>query len=441
MVHILFPFQLAEDIDKKSTKLFKDYLFHIPGRADFKYHKLKLAWVEATCQVFSKENNVPFIAFSALKKLTGPVTIYDPLDFDILDLFVKIFGDRLTVLGLKKSFMLEEGDLNNIYKKMVKHKDSHLSHKVFFDHVKDRFNILKGVASTDEENRESIRYLKGRKIEDAPLMFENKGALGTVCNEAIKTVNAKYPGYPGVADNLKHLPICKKDAVLYFAKFVKERLPMYGKLQDAIDNESIVLFHSHCSYLINVGLLTPRFVIDAVLLESKKSKIPLNSVEGFIRQVLGWRDFCHFIYHFWGRELKAKMIERKTGANLDMNAWYQGKTGITPIDTEIEKIRMWAWAHHIIRLMVFLNFMKLNDIKVYDIYKWFMTFVSLDAYEWVMVSNIMVMGYYDKRFMRRGYVSSSNYILKMSNYKKDGKWDITWNELYARYVKKNGRLG
>lgn len=113
-----------------------------------------------------------------------------------------------------------------------------------------------------------------------------------------------------------------------------------------------------------------------------------------------------------------------------------GKTGILPIDNEINKINSWAWSHHIIRLMIFLNFMKLNEIKVYDIYKWFITFISLDAYEWVMVSNIMTMGFYNKNFMKRGYISSSNYILKMSNYKKDDKW----NNLYKKYIKKYGRF-
>lgn len=128
------------------------------------------------------------------------------------------------------------------------------------------------------------------------------------------------------------------------------------------------------------------------------------------------------------------------GEALDFNYWYNGKTGFLPIDNEIKKIDSWAWSHHIIRLMIFLNFMKLNEIRVYDIYKWFITFVSLDAFEWVMVSNIMAMGFYNKRFMRRGYVSSSNYILKMSNYKKDGNWNIIWDNLYKNYVKKNGRF-
>ena len=85
-----------------------------------------------------------------------------------------------------------------------------------------------------------------------------------------------------------------------------------------------------------------------------------------------------FIYHFWGKELKKEMILLK-GVSLDFNSWYNGKTGILPIDNEIKKIDSWAWSHHIIRLMIFLNFMKLNEIRVYDIYKWFITFISLDC--------------------------------------------------------------
>ena len=105
------------------------------------------------------------------------------------------------------------------------------------------------------------------------------------------------------------------------------------------------------------------------------------------------------------------------------------------IDTEIKKAINYGYAHHIIRLMVFLNFLILSEINPNDIYKWFMEIVSIDAYDWVMIPNIYSMGYFSSIGMKRPYLSSSNYILKMSNYKKNGKWELLWNSLFRNFVK------
>jgi hypothetical protein len=117
------------------------------------------------------------------------------------------------------------------------------------------------------------------------------------------------------------------------------------------------------------------------------------------------------------------------------------ETGVAPIDREIAKVSTRAWAHHIVRLMVFMNYMKIDGIRAYDIYKWFSTFVSLDAHEWVMVSNVAAMGHFDKRFMSRAYVSSSRYVLKMSNYEKDGRWEVEWDARYRKFVAIHGAFG
>lgn len=133
-------------------------------------------------------------------------------------------------------------------------------------------------------------------------------------------------------------------------------------------------------------------------------------------------------------------LESLPGSSLDFKKWTSGSVGFKIIDNEIKKVQKYAYSHHIIRLMVFLNYMKLSNIKALDIYKWFMQFVSLDAYEWVMVSNICMMGYFMKspKFMRRSYVSSSNYLVKMSNYKR-GEWCKKWDEMYRKYIAKYGR--
>lgn len=111
------------------------------------------------------------------------------------------------------------------------------------------------------------------------------------------------------------------------------------------------------------------------------------------------------------------------------------------MDLEIAKVRTRAWSHHIVRLMVFLNYMKLLGVRAHDVYKWFSTFVSLDAHEWVMVANVGAMGHFDRRFTARAYVSSSRYVLRMSNYEKDGRWEVAWDDLYRAFVAEHGAFG
>lgn len=226
-------------------------------KKDFKYHKLKLAWNEAICTLFCKTNKIPLITFKELETFQNAdynIIIYDPLDFDILDTFNNMFPNKLTVLNLNNSFILDNISLNSIYNDIFKNE----THKVFFEYVKNKLNFLKNIKSTDSQNRQSIKKLKDN-IPIFPCFINN---YTTICNNAIKFVNENYSDNPGNADNLIYLPICKKDAILYFRKFIKHRFYLYGKMQDAIHDDEILLFHS---YLINVGFLTPKYIFNIII--------------------------------------------------------------------------------------------------------------------------------------------------------------------------------
>ena len=117
--------------------------------------------------------------------------------------------------------------------------------------------------------------------------------------------------------------------------------------------------------------------------------------------------------------------------------WYTGDTGVIPLDYEIKKAVKYGYAHHIVRLMVFMNFFILCEMSPANIYRWFMEIVAIDAYDWVMVSNILAMGFFESNghtVMHRPYLSSSTYIAKMSTYKKDNRWDVIWDALFYRFV-------
>jgi deoxyribodipyrimidine photolyase-related protein len=222
------------------------------------------------------------------------------------------------------------------------------------------------------------------------------------------------------------------------------RFAKYGPYQDAIVDDNVFMYHSVISASLNIGLLTVQYVIQEAV---NTPNIPFNSVEGFIRQVIGWREYMRYIYVYYAPEITHANLPDNNRTFRQMAPWYKGTTGVYPLDQEIKKAVKYAYAHHIIRLMVFMNFFILCEIHPAIIYKWFMEVVSIDAYEWVMVSNIYAMGYFDKGAMRKPYITTSNYILKMSNYKAahaetrsnakalpSKSWAQLWDSLFYRFV-------
>ena len=137
--------------------------------------------------------------------------------------------------------------------------------------------------------------------------------------------------------------------------------------------------------MINCGLLDPRYVLKESLSYSKKNNIPINSVEGFIRQIIGWREFIRGVYYSKGSEERSKNFwgfKRKIP-----NSFYNGTTGIEPVDDTIKKVLKSGYANHIERLMILGNFMVLCEFDPDDVYVWFME-LFIDSYDWVMVPNV-----------------------------------------------------
>jgi len=175
-------------------------------------------------------------------------------------------------------------------------------------------------------------------------------------------------------------------------------------------------------------------LLDISIEFSKANDIPINSTEGFIRQLIGWREFIRGIYiakgsfertnNFWG--FKSKIPK----------SFYDGTTGIEPLDSSIKKVSNTGYIHHIERLMIVGNFMLLCEFDPNEVYRWFME-VSIDSFDWVMVPNVYGMSQFaDGGLMStKPYISSSNYISKMSDYKK-GRWSDIWDGLFWRFMDK-----
>jgi len=217
------------------------------------------------------------------------------------------------------------------------------------------------------------------------------------------------------------------------------------------------LHHSLLSPLLNIGLLQPNEITTAALDAAKKKEIPLNSLEGFIRQVTGWREFIRAVYEREGGQQRTRNywgFKRKIPASF-----WNGTTGIIPIDHLIRQLQKHAYTHHIERLMVLGNFMLLCEFDPDEVYQWFMEWY-IDSYDWVMVPNVYGMTQFaDGGIMTtKPYISGSNYLLKMGNWEKgeplsigndmQANWSEIWDGLFWRFMDKqrkffssNPRLG
>ena len=279
-----------------------------------------------------------------------------------------------------------------------------------------------GQWSFDPENRKKLP--KGIRVPETRRPEEGEFVV-----EARHYVRAHFPDAIG-SDAEFGYPTDHAGAAAWLDQFVNERLATFGDYEDAISTTHDVLFHSVLTPMLNIGLLSPRQVIDAAM--ARAGDVPLNSLEGFLRQVTGWREFVRLVYLTHGREQRTRNF---WGFTHDIpTAFYDGTTGVDPVDHVIRQVLRTGYCHHIERLMILGNFLLLCEVDPDSVYRWFME-LFVDAYDWVMVPNVYGMSQYaDGGLMTtKPYISGSNYVLKMSNFKK-GPWCAVWDALYWRFV-------
>ncbi|HCK77139.1 MAG TPA: cryptochrome/photolyase family protein, partial [Gammaproteobacteria bacterium] len=201
---------------------------------------------------------------------------------------------------------------------------------------------LGGKWSLDAENR---KPLPKTLIPPAPGFPQP----GKNTREVMALVKSRFAAAPGDAD-LFCYPATRYQAERWLTRFIDERLASFGDYEDALTTRSDTVYHSLISPLLNLGLLTPADVIRRVMRAHHRSPVPLNSLEGFVRQVIGWREFIRGVYHHFGVEQSSANFFGHRSELTDH--WYDGSTGITPLDHVIRKTQRWGWAHHIERLMV-----------------------------------------------------------------------------------------
>lgn len=446
-IAVLFPHQLFEDHPVLSKNipiyLVEEYLFF----KQYPFHKQKIAYHRATMKCYETyllEKGLEVHYIEALDKRSdvrvlipfleeqGCNTLHciDPTDDWLEKRLAKGRPLGITIQWYDSPMWLNtKSDLSTFFKKEKKkyfqtsfYKDERKTRAILID---GEGNPTGGKWTYDTENRKKYPSKKvppAIQYPDADRYFM----------EAKNYVETHFPNNYGNLGAQPLYPINFKTSVSWLDAFLEYRFTEFGPYEDAIVAENSILHHSVLTPMLNTGLLTPEIVLQKSLAFAAENSVPINSTEGFVRQIVGWREFIRGVYIARGADERTKNFwgfKRKIP-----KSFYTGTTGIYPIDQTIKKVLRTGYCHHIERLMVLGNFMVLCEFDPDAVYQWFME-LFIDAYDWVMVPNIYGMSQYaDGGLMStKPYISGSNYLMKMSNYPK-GDWQAVWDGLFWRFM-------
>lgn len=448
-VNLLFPHQLfmKSPLPLKGTTTFiiEEYLFF----NQYNFHKQKILFHRASMKAYhdfllKKKYDIKYIDaqddLSDIRKLipfllgnkVKNINIIDPCDEWLEKRIKKACDDSGINLNSFDSplYLNTREDLSPFFRE---DKKSFFQTKWYIEQRKKRNILLDsdgtalgGKWSYDTDNRK--KYPKGKTpphiaLPDADKYFKEAYTY-TEKHFSENLGDVSFPLYPTSFSS----------AEKWLDEFLKNRFLEFGPYEDAIVDDEHWLNHSILTPMLNVGLITPQQILTKTLKFIAANDIPINSSEGFIRQIIGWREFIRGIYvakgtqernrNFW--DFKKKIP----------SSFYDGTTGIVPVDKTIKKVLKTGYCHHIERLMILGNFMLLCEFDPDEVYRWFME-LFVDAYDWVMVPNVYGMSQFaDGGLMStKPYISGSNYVLKMSNYKK-GPWTEIWDGLFWRFIDK-----
>ena len=440
-IFIIFPIHLYSDIKNLYNKTV--YLIEEPRYfTDFKYHKLKVAYHRSTMKSYydyllSEKINVKYIQFSEVENAYKEINKFKK------NIYTYDCGDKVLEKRLKKivpniiinqslNFLVNEDLIKKNLQKFYNGKK--YNHQNFYKWQRIRLNILinsdetptGGKWSYDSENRKKLPS----NVKIPPVL---KLEVNNYIEEAKKYVHKYFSNNYGSLDYFIY-PINHDDSKRWLSNFLKNKFENFGIYEDAESERDPFLFHSVLTPMMNIGLLTDTEVLEMTM--KYQNKVPISSFEGFIRQIIGWRNYTYTLYLLEGETMRISNFLNNTN-KLNKEVMWNGSTNILPIDYIINKIVDYSYAHHIERLMYLGNYMLICMIDPNDVYEIFMEW-TIDAYDWVMVPNVYGMTQFADGglMMTRPYFSSSNYILKMSDYKKDS-WCVIYDALYYNFINKH----
>jgi deoxyribodipyrimidine photolyase-related protein len=461
-VNLIFPHQLFEDSPLLENGLpiylIEEFLFF----KQFNFHKQKIAFHRATMkhyEVFLTSKNIEVMYVESTQDIS-----------DIREFIPYLKSEGVTNINyidpvdnwLQKR--IDNGCTSNTIDRVVLDSPLFLNTKddlqPFFRNDKKKYHQTSFY--TDQRNKRHILIEKDGKPTGGKWTFDTENRkkypakktppaiqfpyADAFYAEAQDYVSNHFSNNIGELSSQPLYPTNFETSQQWFQQFLEQRFLEFGTYEDAIIAENSILNHSVLTPMLNVGLITPKAIIDQSIAFAKANNIPINSLEGFVRQIIGWREFIRGIYESRGNDERTRNFWGFT--KKIPKSFYDGTTGIYPIDQTIKKTLQTGYCHHIERLMVLGNFIMLCEFDPDEVYRWFME-LFIDSYDWVMVPNVYGMSQFaDGGLMAtKPYISGSNYLMKMSNYKK-GEWQSIWDGLFWRFMdthrsffKQNPRLG
>jgi deoxyribodipyrimidine photolyase-related protein len=461
-ITLIFPHQLFQQAESlhagrdvymvEEYLYFTQYKFHqqkiVLHRASMQFYKNYLTdkkytvtYIDAQQPIHDVRNLIPHLASLGITE----VHITEVVDFNLHKRIEELFNNSNIKICWYTTPMFINTSAENVEyssgKKTYYQTD-------FYTYQRKKLKILLtpegkpvgGKWTFDTDNRS--KYPKG-KVPPSTIQIAKNKFYTEAQQYAAKYYSANYGT---ITDDIIY-PTTYAESEAWLTDFLNNRFAEFGEYEDAMVDTENILHHSVLTPMLNIGLLTPAVVIDKAIAFAENNEIPLNALEGFIRQIIGWREFIRMVYEQAGVTQRTKNYWQFS--NKIPASFYNGTTGIQPIDDTIKKLLQTGYNHHIERLMLLGNFMLLCEFDPNQVYKWFME-MYIDAYDWVMVPNVYGMTQFaDGGLMTsKPYISGSNYIFKMSNYKKGLAWANAWDGLFWHFMHKqrnfflsNPRLG
>ena len=334
----------------------------------------------------------------ALKMLEGKLPV--PLTIVPTTQFLCTREDFVEMAGGKKRLLME-----TFYREMRRRTGLLME-------AEDASKPLGGQWNYDQENRAT--FADWKKADMPRPKKSLRLEQDEITRDVARELEVTYPDAPGKAADFA-LPVTRKEALDSLREFIDSRLPEFGTWQDLMVSEDGDLFHSILSPMLNIGLLDPMECALAAEKSCKAGKAPLHAVEGFIRQVIGWREFVNGVY--WLKMPEYATVNGLTATRSLPEFFYSGKTSMNCLSTALRETLDRGFNHHIQRLMILGNFLLMAGVNPQEAFRWFNE-MYVDAHDWVMAANVLGMALHaDGGYMAtKPYAASGAYVSKMSNY-------------------------
>ncbi len=450
-VLLLYPHQLyaASDLPKVETVIIVEdpMFFGMDQEYPIRMHKQKLILHRASMRRYVEEVLWPagykteYVDLDVLMQ-SGDVLekankaeqlfVIDPSDDILTKRLLQARRERpelsnLTFLS-NPSFYLKEQEIRQYFDEKRKH-----TFLDFYQWQRERFNVLIGDDYKPVGGKWCFETEHHRKLaEDAVLPSFRVFGDNKYVQDAVKWANDHFPENPGSSEFI--WPTNHAEAKIWLDDFLENRLDDFAIYQNNLDVRSPWLYHSLLASSLNIGLLKPQEVVVAALARHENKPVPLESLENFIRQILGWREYTRGQYLHKSTELRNLNVfssHRKL-----TSAWYNGNTGIPPLDDLITKLNQHGYAHPSELRNIAGNLMLLSEIQPDHINRW-ISELCLDSYDWTNLPNVNGLNMFTN-----GTIESqpplllSDDILEISNYER-GDWSDVWDGLYWRFVEKH----